>query len=106
MSVFHQLHCLGVLRYSWFALLGDQDPSVERPLHHLAPAAAIHCFDFLRQAIMCSADTTMELARFRAPDGTIHTAHGWGVEHRCKDWDAVWDWTMRYHAHDNRTGIL
>ncbi|TAQ88147.1 hypothetical protein B7494_g3546 [Chlorociboria aeruginascens] len=105
-SVFHQLHCLGVLRYSWFALMGDQDSSIERPLHHLAPAAAIHCFDFLRQALMCQADTTIEFAKYRGRDGVVRTAHGWGVEHKCKDWDSVWEWTMKYHAHDNRTGIL
>ena len=33
-------------------------------------------------------------------------AYGWGVEHQCKDWEGVWKWTMKYHAHDNRTGIL
>lgn len=93
----------------WFALLGDQDPTVELPKgkpSHLSPAAAIHCFDFLRQALMCSADTTIELARYRGSDGKVRTAHGWGIEHQCKDWDSIWEWTMRYHAHDNRTGIL
>jgi Mycotoxin biosynthesis protein UstYa len=55
---------------------------------------------------MCTADTTMEPARYRGRDGVVRTAHGWGVEHQCKNWGGVWEWAMEHHAHDNRTGIL
>jgi hypothetical protein len=105
-SVFHQLHCLGVLRYGWFALVADLDPSNQEPRHHLSNSAAMHCFDFLRQAIMCSGDTTIELAQYRGQDGVVRTAHGWNIEHQCKDWGVLWNFVMARHAHDNRTGIL
>ena len=104
-AVFHQLHCLGVLRQGWFAFLADLDPVTENKYAHLGTAAAIHCFEYLRQSVMCSADTTIESVSYWGFDGKVHGAHGWGVQHQCKDWDAVWDWTEKHHAESNRTGI-
>ncbi|MCJ1357380.1 MAG: hypothetical protein MMC33_007376 [Icmadophila ericetorum] len=105
-SVFHQLHCLGVLRLGWHALQADLDASIQPKPIHLGRRAAVHCFDFLRQSLMCAADTTIEPIRRFGPQGQILQAHGWGVEHVCRDWDGVWDWTVRWHAESNRTGIL
>ena len=44
---------------------------------------SIHCFDYIRQAILCNADTSLE----------GETGHpGWGGVHQCKDIDAIRDW--------------
>ncbi|KAK8041675.1 hypothetical protein PG993_006198 [Apiospora rasikravindrae] len=52
-SVFHQLHCLYMTRAGYFsARAGNLD---EVNAGHLA-----HCWDYLRQAIMCAGDTTLE----------------------------------------------
>jgi hypothetical protein len=40
-----------------------------------------HCVDYISQAIMCDADTSLE---GKAPESA-----GWGVKHQCKDWDAL-----------------
>lgn len=53
-----------------------------------------HCIEFLRQQIMCSADTALE---HRRADGGETEVDGWGVTHQCRDWDAIWRW-----ARDNR----
>ena len=55
-----------------------------------------HCFDYLRQSVMCAADLTLEKARVD-PDGHRRATDGWGTSHVCKDWGQVED-AMR----DNR----
>ena len=47
-----------------------------------------HCFDYLRQGIMCSADVTLE------SNTTLGT--GWGSVHQCKNYTEIFDW-----ANDN-----
>lgn len=83
MSVFHQLHCLYLTRDGFFASI-DGTLS-ERPL--LNTKHLVHCWEYLRQAIMCSADTTLE---WIGPDETGTT--GWGYEHSCKDFGAIHAW--------------
>lgn len=44
-----------------------------------------HCFDYLRQAIMCAGDSTLEWPRIES-DGRRFAVDGWGVQHQCRDW--------------------
>lgn len=44
-----------------------------------------HCFDYLRQSLMCHGDMTLEWPRTE-PDGRRVVVDGWGIEHQCKDW--------------------
>ncbi|TVY82111.1 Oxidase ustYa [Lachnellula suecica] len=74
-SVFHQLHCLSYLAQNGF----DQTELEQEVAHHSA-----HCFDYLRQSIMCAADTSLE--------GKTEAGPGWGSKHECKDYDAVLAW--------------
>ncbi|KIM89628.1 hypothetical protein PILCRDRAFT_1964 [Piloderma croceum F 1598] len=60
-SMFHQIHCLNMIR---MALINGAD------------GHSGHCMNFLRQAILCAADTTIE-----------DTAE---VTHVCKDWTQVY----------------
>jgi len=52
-----------------------------------------HCFDYLRQAILCAADPALE-----AP--AVMQGHlgvdGWGDMHQCRDIGAVFEWTERF----------
>jgi Mycotoxin biosynthesis protein UstYa len=47
--------------------------------HHAA-----HCFDYIRQSIICNADTSLE--------GRTEAGPGWGSKHECKDYDAILAW--------------
>ena len=47
--------------------------------HHSA-----HCFDYIRQSIICAADTSLE--------GKADADPGWGSKHECKDYDALLAW--------------
>ncbi|KAM3554663.1 hypothetical protein ARSEF4850_006357 [Beauveria asiatica] len=60
----------------------------------VSSAHLMHCFDYLRQAIMCFSDTTLEWLP-APPRDTGST--GWGFEHKCRDFDAISRW-----VEDNR----
>ncbi|KUJ06496.1 uncharacterized protein LY89DRAFT_769397 [Mollisia scopiformis] len=77
MSVFHQLHCVSYLAEHY------QTELTQEVAHHTA-----HCFDYIRQAIMCAADTTLE--------GKTEAGPGFGHEHVCKDYDEVLAWANEH----------
>jgi hypothetical protein len=84
MSVFHQLHCLSYLAehyqqgYAGVNLTGEV-------AHHSS-----HCFNYLRQGIMCAGDTTLE--------GETEAGPGEGSEHECVDYDALLEWANDHGA--------
>lgn len=47
-----------------------------------------HCFDYLRQSIMCAADMTIEQARVDS-DGHRRAVDGWKTTHQCREWGKV-----------------
>ncbi|MCJ1330459.1 hypothetical protein MMC10_007143 [Thelotrema lepadinum] len=60
-SAFHQLHCLDILRHVFYGTdphselaVVTRDETSQMKLH------AKHCFDYLRQSLMCAADSTLE----------------------------------------------
>lgn len=69
-----------------------------RPVHDHGENHMRHCFDYLRQAITCAADMSMEKLR-ESDDGRIFPGvDGWGSEHQCRDLGEVEDWAVRYRA--------
>ncbi|KAM3418124.1 hypothetical protein BST61_g6329 [Cercospora zeina] len=80
-TVFHQVHCLGLIFRVYLAYTyGEPLPADIHDKH------VYHCFDYLRQALMCAGDTALE--KF---DPGSNVTFGWGVSHVCKDWDALMD---------------
>lgn len=84
-SVFHQLHCLSLLRIVHFNFVAGT-PSDEETVTHSA-----HCFDFLRQAISCFGDTTLEMPQLRT-EATIDRAT-WSSPRQCRDFESIREWT-------------
>jgi hypothetical protein len=91
-SVFHQLHCLSYLAEHFQQGYGGIELSDE-VAHHSA-----HCFNYLRQGIVCAADTTLE--------GKTDAGPGEGSEHECADYDAVLEWANNHAAYKWREGLL
>lgn len=58
-----------------------------------------HCFDYLRRALMCAADTNLETIN---PETDATT--GWGSERVCRDYDSVMKWAELY-ANSTAVGI-
>lgn len=86
-AMFHQLHCLARLRKSHWILLdgvATGDTGVARGFAGREAAQHIqHCFDYLRQSVMCAGDMTLEWPK---QEGTAAKAKvdGWGIPHTCK----------------------
>ena len=66
---------------------------------HAGPQHYTHCLEYLRQSIMCSADSNLEY-RLPGPDGVKRTL-GWNL-HRCRDFDAMVRWSQEWRAFDGK----
>ncbi|KAF5857327.1 hypothetical protein ETB97_005942 [Aspergillus alliaceus] len=84
-SMWHQMHCLNHIR----AVLVNEDNRSD----HMA-----HCFHYLRQGILCAADTTLESGgtSMDLANGD-KVATGAGTVHTCRDWRQVHDWMESQH---------
>jgi len=92
-ALFHQLHCLHSLSHFTDTLLLQL-----RRRDYTLDASAIehndHCFNYLRNALMCCGDTTLEgqaqTPGFRNVPGT----DGTGAVHVCRNYDEVVAWAL------------
>ncbi|KAK5136776.1 hypothetical protein LTR08_002072 [Meristemomyces frigidus] len=93
-SLFHQLHCLSNIRKQSLTLqaaLGrDNWHEIYNVLLKHQEDHVYHCFDYIRQALMCAGDMTIEWPRTE-PDGRRFAVDGWGITHECKSWEAIMD---------------
>ncbi|KAL0931140.1 uncharacterized protein CTRU02_213875 [Colletotrichum truncatum] len=106
LSVFHQLHCLGALRkFMWEVIYEKVDakallqkwpenvtsPTYDQAIHGLWHIA--HCFDYLRQAVQCSGDTSLEFVSENTGRAVVD---GLDYPHECKNWDEIWDYASEF----------
>lgn len=62
-----------------------------------------HCVEYLRQSIMCAADTALEKATVDPTTGKPqHGVDGWGVQHVCRDFGEVVKWSEADRASDRQ----
>ncbi len=65
-----------------------------------------HCFDYLRQAVMCAGDMTLEPAfDLTGPDAGTKGVNGWNVAHQCRNYQTMYDYAEE-HRYLNSSGIL
>jgi hypothetical protein len=88
-SVFHQLHCLNHVRTFLLTLKASVEYNTTTETYENLLRSqedhVWHCFDYVRQALMCHADLTVEWPRTEE-DGRRLAVDGWGVAHQCKNW--------------------
>lgn len=78
-SMFHELRCLDIIGHEVVARLRARSASPPAPLVE-------HCMGYIRQMILCRADTTLESAKASYGDHIVMK----GVVHTCNDWSAVY----------------
>ncbi|KAM0667659.1 hypothetical protein ACQRIU_003524 [Beauveria bassiana] len=84
-SMFHQIHCLVAIRNAIRTRTFDDQ--------HLD-----HCLDYLRQAIMCTGDTTLEKV-IKDDSGEFKPEiDGWGTVHECRSWHMLFEFAERQRA--------
>ena len=59
-----------------------------------------HCFDYIRQALMCASDTNLEVV-----DHENHTTNGWGQDKHCRDYGEVFAFAEKW-ANSSDSGIV
>ncbi|KAK1510459.1 uncharacterized protein CCOS01_15290 [Colletotrichum costaricense] len=92
-AAFHQIHCLASILED-FGLLAAGVPKEELPGYHSGVTLTweehkAHCFNYVRQALMCFADSTAE----GHIEGDTHRVADHGVMHVCNDFDALLAWS-------------
>ncbi|KAK8094990.1 hypothetical protein PG997_001675 [Apiospora hydei] len=88
LNVFHQLHCLNMLRKRLYSKT-DYPPDHElMGIEHLE-----HCYDALRQSLMCSADITP--LPWRWVEQMQEAKEVAQVAHTCRDFDVIREWAKR-----------
>ncbi|KAJ5751885.1 hypothetical protein N7520_008802 [Penicillium odoratum] len=93
--VYHNLRCLNTLRGVYYASLdGIHTRDMAEEHYHLdSPLHIRHCFDYLRQSLICSADTNLEAL---PKDFMVNE---WRFTRTCRDLDAVKAWAEENLGH-------
>ena len=125
-TVFHQLHCLAMIRATINSLRSkdtDDGGSGGVDIVH-----ADHCIDYIRQVrtsqlshpyaetavsnhqspikgLMCSADLTIEHYGWSDDGKLAQAVDGWFISHTCKDWDQIVQFATA-HRSRNESGII
>ncbi|KAF2102910.1 hypothetical protein NA57DRAFT_71895 [Rhizodiscina lignyota] len=97
-SVTHQLHCLYKLEELFSSLVSNNTGS--RAHDDSADWHSSHCFEYLRQSIVCCGDTTLEGKQTSFPDKTLPGSDGWDAKHICRDWDQVRSYLEKNRVND------
>ncbi|CZT13679.1 uncharacterized protein RAG0_17371 [Rhynchosporium agropyri] len=96
-SMTHQLHCLFAVVETYSGLTSNNTHLLPDDYHwHM-----IHCFDYMRQAIMCAADMALEGLETTFPDHN-GGSDGWDSKHVCKDYSQVMTYLESVRAYDDQ----
>jgi hypothetical protein len=94
-SMTHQLHCLYAVVAVYSGMTSGHKLEEDHHWH------MIHCFDYMRQAIMCSADMALEGLETTFPDHN-GGSDGWDSKHVCKDPAKVRERLESVRAYDDQ----
>jgi hypothetical protein len=94
-SAFHQIHCLNLLwllhhEQTICSSAGVQEKPSGSDLHH---GHARYCIEYLRQSIMCAADSNFEPA-----DAHLGGVTGWHSTRSCKDFAGLVSWATMWKS--------
>ncbi|KAH6661423.1 hypothetical protein BKA67DRAFT_493092, partial [Truncatella angustata] len=93
LDVFHQVHCINQVRKALY-------PEYYPPSQSSIPSKtdtnnenlAEHCLDYVRQAVMCNADTTLVTHKWFESAQTF--GPNFRTQHTCRNFDALMDWSL------------
>ncbi|PVH93663.1 hypothetical protein DM02DRAFT_676706 [Periconia macrospinosa] len=94
-SMTHQLHCLFAVVRVYSGLTSNHELPEDHHWH------MIHCFDYMRQAILCSADMALEGLETTFPDHN-GGSDGWDSKHVCRDPKVVRERLESVRAYDDQ----
>ncbi|KIX93902.1 uncharacterized protein Z520_10239 [Fonsecaea multimorphosa CBS 102226] len=99
---FHQLHCLGVIRYAWNTVLNEGNRTLDNRYPGMEDGPDeesytigkhfSHCIEIIRHALECYADPTLEPLFTDTGDHSAILASGWGTKHTCRNFETLTEW--------------
>ncbi|KAL7947624.1 hypothetical protein V8C42DRAFT_290239 [Trichoderma barbatum] len=94
-EVFHQLHCLDMLRMQAYGVLKDWYDVHSPHNEHTIPGHLEHCIDYIRQSMMCR--PSLDILPFRTDsEGLLRpTFNG---TRTCANFDKIRDWAIKRKA--------
>ncbi|PMD13292.1 hypothetical protein NA56DRAFT_585905 [Hyaloscypha hepaticicola] len=84
-SMTHQLHCVFMMARIYSGVVSNVTSNLPDDYH----SHFLHCIDYLRQGIMCSADLALEAHDAMDPEDFGPLDGGWNGLHVCKDYNQV-----------------
>ncbi|KAI1869663.1 uncharacterized protein JN550_005644 [Neoarthrinium moseri] len=94
-SMTHQLHCLWAIVQTYSGLSSGHEIPEDHHWH------MIHCFSYMRQAILCAADTALEGHATTFPKDNSGS-DGWDAKHVCKDQSQVRSYLESVRAYSDQ----
>jgi hypothetical protein len=94
MSRFHQLHCLSYLRKTLQRAREGEDVGLDDNDDLHWP----HCFFYIRQAILCAADDTIELPHRHNKTHRYGSIDGASDVRQCRDAEKLYKMREKYGA--------
>ena len=80
--------------YSKMIVSPDKIPEITKMAWHVG-----HCFEYLRQSIMCCGDMALEGEQTTFPEGW-RGSDGWDAKHVCKDYSQVYNYLTDNREND------
>lgn len=103
-AVFHELHCL----YHMTAFVDELVMKIRNKdwtVNEGALGHNDHCFNYLRNAVMCAADTTLEGQSQEPMFKDVAGTDGTGATHICRNYDEVYAWADKYRLTDEKLAV-
>ncbi|CAJ2508451.1 Uu.00g134770.m01.CDS01 [Anthostomella pinea] len=95
-AMFHQLKCLRDIRTEFIAI-GRSGREARRFMSERGQGSdyekVAYCFDYIRQSILCHADTTLHPVAQLTPETKI--IDGNALWHQCRDSSVLYDWAYK-----------
>ncbi|OOF98337.1 hypothetical protein ASPCADRAFT_128496 [Aspergillus carbonarius ITEM 5010] len=93
LGVFHSLHCLYMIRRGYYAANQTSHMAFDLGLDRESHVG--HCFDYLRQSLVCSADSNLQPANRR-----VFEDADWGFDRQCRDIEELRTWAEEWRVWD------
>lgn len=94
LNVFHQLHCLNLVRQ--YTYRNDYDYSnvtAFRAPEELVRGHIDHCIETIRKSLMCTADVTPVVFE-KVPSRPSGSKSDFNLWRKCRNFDRIQDWTI------------
>jgi hypothetical protein len=98
-AVFHQLHCLHSIAGLVEELLAPSANAKATPIRTSRRKHIEHCFEYLRLALRCCGDGTLEGQGKTVEKPGID---GFGSWHLCRDYESISTWATEHRAADRQ----